>query len=65
MGRAGFGVISGMLGAPYMLGFAAGPTLAAVLWGAAGYDAVIALGVVMALIGLGLVLLARKTHQSS
>ncbi|MEM7057947.1 MAG: MFS transporter [Pseudomonadota bacterium] len=60
LGRAGFGVISGMLGAPYMLGFAAGPTLAALIWGAAGYDVVIMFGFVLTLTGLGLTLLARQ-----
>lgn len=60
LGRAGFGVISGMLGAPYMLGFAAGPTLAAVIWGAVGYDVVIGLAVALTLLGLTLIMLARR-----
>lgn len=63
LGRAGFGVISGMLGAPYMLGFAAGPALAALIWGAVGYDFVLALAVVLTLIGLGLTMLARRAAK--
>ena len=60
LGRAGFGVIAGMLALPYMLGFAAGPTLAAVIWRAAGYDPVIILSFVLAVSGLGAVLMARR-----
>ena len=60
LGRANFGVIAGMLALPYMLGFAVGPTLAAVLWGAAGYDTVIVLSLILTLIGCGLILLARQ-----
>jgi predicted MFS family arabinose efflux permease len=51
LGRAGFGTISGMLAVPYMLAGAAGPSVAALLWQAGGYDLVIALGVVLLLGG--------------
>lgn len=54
LGRAGFGVIAGMLAVPYMLGSAVGPYLAAVLWSWMGYDLVLGLSVV--LVGLGGVL---------
>ena len=60
LGRAGFGVIAGMLALPYMLGFAIGPTLAAVIWSWIGYDTVIVLSVVLALSGLSAVLMARR-----
>ena len=60
MGRAAFGMISGMLGAPYMLGFATGPTLAAVIWGWSGYDVVLILALVLTLVGLAAVVQARR-----
>ena len=59
MGRANFGVIAGLLAMPYMLGFAVGPTLAAVIWSAAGYDTVIALALALTLTGCLLIIAAR------
>jgi len=59
LGRAGFGVISGMTGAPYMLGFAAGPSLAALIWQQAGYDWVNDPVLGLTLGGLALILMAR------
>ena len=60
LGRAGFGVIAGMLAVPYMLGFAAGPTLGAGLWEIGGYDLVLALAAGLAVLGLGALILARR-----
>ena len=59
LGRANFGAIAGMLALPYMLGFAVGPTLAALIWGAAGYDVVIVLALVLTLSGCAAILMAR------
>ena len=63
LGRAGFGTISGMLALPYMLAGAAGPSVAALLWQAGGYDLVIGLGVLMLLAGLVAVRLARRSAR--
>ncbi|MEM1159927.1 MAG: MFS transporter [Pseudomonadota bacterium] len=63
LGRAGFGMIAGMLAMPYMLGFAIGPTLAALIWGVAGYDVVIVLATLLVLCGCGLILLARRAAR--
>lgn len=60
LGRAGFGTISGMLALPYMLANAGGPSAAAILWQAGGYDLVIGLGVLLLLAGLVAVRLARR-----
>ena len=60
LGRAGFGTISGMLALVYMLAVAAGPSIAAVLWQAGGYDLVIGLGIALLLAGLVAVRLARR-----
>ncbi|HET7410900.1 MAG TPA: MFS transporter [Paracoccaceae bacterium] len=61
LGRAGFGTISGMVAMPYMLGMAAAPSIAALLWQAAGYDVVIAFGIAMLMAGLAAVRLARRS----
>lgn len=62
LGRAGFGVIAGMLAVPYVLGNAIGPLLAAWLWAYSGYDLVLTLCVV--LVGLGaLSLLAARASR--
>lgn len=60
LGRAGFGTIAGMLAVPYMLGSAAAPSVAALIWQAAGYDMVIAFGIALLLAGLAAVRLARR-----
>lgn len=64
LGRAGFGVISGMLGAPYVLGFAAGPALAAVIWSRVGYDPVIALAFGLAVLGGLLIVMAKRAARA-
>jgi predicted MFS family arabinose efflux permease len=61
LGRVGFGTISGMLAVPYMLAGAAGPSVAAFLWRAGGYDLVIGLGIGLLLAGLAAVSLARRS----
>ena len=61
LGRAGFGTISGMLAVPYMLGSAAAPSIAALLWQAAGYDMVIAFGIALLVAGLAAMRLARSS----
>lgn len=65
LGRAGFGSISGMLALPYMLGSAAAPSVAALIWQAAGYDLVIAFGILLLLAGLAAVRLARQSARAS
>ena len=60
LGRAGFGTISGMLAVPYMLGSAAAPSIAALIWQAGGYNIVIGLGIGLLLSGFLAVRLARR-----
>ena len=64
LGRTGFGAISGMLAMPYMLANAAGPSVAALLWQAGGYDLVIGLGVALLLAGLAALRLARRSIRA-
>ena len=61
LGRTGFGTISGMLAVPYMLGSAAAPSIAALIWHASGYDMVIAFGIALLAAGLAAVRLARRS----
>jgi predicted MFS family arabinose efflux permease len=61
LGRAGFGTISGLLAVPYMLANAGGPSAAALLWAAGGYDLVIGLAILMLLAGLVAIRLARQS----
>lgn len=60
LGRAGFGTISGMLATSFMLGNAAAPSVAALIWQEAGYDTVIAFGIALLLAGMIAVRLARR-----
>jgi MFS family permease len=62
LGRRRFGVISGMLAIPFMGGFAIGPTAAALLWEAGGYDLVVGLAVVAALAGMVAVVAAGRVR---
>jgi MFS family permease len=62
LGRRRFGVIAGMLAIPYMGSFAIGPTAAALVWEFGGYDLVVGLAVVMAIAGLGAVLVAARVQ---
>jgi MFS family permease len=60
LGRKRFGAIAGMLAIPFMGGFAIGPTAAALLWEAGGYDLVVGLAVAMVIAGLCAVLAAAR-----
>ena len=60
LGRRRFGTIAGMLAIPFMGGFAIGPTAAALLWEAGGYDLVVGLAVIIVLAGLGAVMAAAR-----
>ena len=53
LGRAHFGIISGFLAIPSILAAALAPTLAALVWGMGGYEMVIVMAIVAAVIGLG------------
>lgn len=61
LGRAGFGVISGMIAVPFVLGSAAGPLASAWLWEIAGYDLVLELSLGLALFGMLSVIVAKRT----
>jgi len=52
LGRANFGVISGLLAVPFIAATAASPTIAAFVWERGGYDRVILLALAAAGIGL-------------
>ncbi len=60
LGRAGFGLISGMIAVPFVLGSAAGPIMSAWLWELAGYDLVLELSLGLALFGMACVIVARR-----
>jgi MFS family permease len=60
LGRRRFGAIAGMLAIPFMGGFAIGPTVAALVWEAGGYDLVIGLAVAAVMAGLGAVVAAAR-----
>ena len=64
LGRAGFGVIAGMLAVPYVLGNAAGPVLAAWIWEYAGYDLVLTLSIVLICCGLVSLMAARSARPA-
>ena len=61
LGRQGFGVISGMIALPFMFGYAAAPTLAALGWEIGGYDLVIGSAIVLPVFGLLTFLVAKRT----
>jgi MFS family permease len=52
LGRRNFGVVSGLLAVPYMGGYAASPTVAALVWEAGGYDLVLLLAILAPALGL-------------
>jgi len=60
LGRRRFGAIAGMLAIPFMGGFAVGPTVAALVWEAGGYDMVVGLAVAAVLAGLTAVFAAAR-----
>jgi hypothetical protein len=51
-----------MLAIPFMGGFAIGPTAAALLWEAGGYDLVVGLAVAAALAGMAAVVVAGRVR---
>ena len=53
LGRAHFGIISGFLAIPSILAAALAPTLAALVWKMGGYEMVILMAILTALVGLG------------
>ncbi len=63
LGRQGFGVVSGMIALPFMLGYAAAPTVTSLAWEAGGYDLVIGSAIVIVGIGMLTFLAARKTSE--
>ena len=62
LGRHRFGVTAGKLAIPFMLGFAVGPTIAALVWEVGGYDMVIVLALLSVLAGLGAVFAAARVE---
>jgi len=68
LGRRAFGVISGWLAVPYLLGFAAAPFLAALLWEAPllgqGYDTVILAAAALATAGALAIAALRLTRPA-
>ncbi|MEX0808500.1 MAG: MFS transporter [Dongiaceae bacterium] len=65
LGRRNFGLVSGLLAMPTTAGYAAAPTLAALLWTEGqrwerGYDFVLAVAILLALLGLATVLAAWR-----
>lgn len=65
LGRANFGVISGLLALPFVCGSAIAPTVAAFVWERGGYDRVIELALVTAALGLGCLLWAASLSSRS
>ncbi|MDH3476535.1 MAG: MFS transporter, partial [Rhodospirillales bacterium] len=61
LGRTNFGVVSGLLAVPYMGGYAAGPTIAALVWERGGYDLVLLLAILAAVLGLLALLAAWRS----
>lgn len=65
LGKQNFGAISGLLAAPFMLGFAIAPTLAAVIWRSGGYDLVLQIAIGIAGLGLLAFIGAGKLARSA
>ena len=63
--RQRFGAVSGMLAVTFMLGFAISPTLAAMIWEFGGYDLVIELAILSAIIGLCALIMSDKMEKRS
>ncbi len=64
LGRQNFGVVSGLMGLAHMGGYAIGPTVAAVVWSAGGYDRVLTLALSCAALAVLLVLGAWRAHAA-
>jgi hypothetical protein len=54
-----------MLAVTFMLGFAISPTLAAMIWEFGGYDLVIELAILTAIIGLCALIMSDKMEKRS
>jgi hypothetical protein len=54
-----------MLAVTFMLGFAISPTLAAMIWKFGGYDLVIELAILSAIIGLCALIMSDKMEKRS
>ena len=63
--RQRFGAVSGMLAVTFMLGFAISPTLVAMIWKFGGYDLVIELAILSAIIGLCALIMSDKMEKRS
>lgn len=63
LGRANFGIISGLLALPFITATAAAPTIAAFVWERGGYDRVIVLA--LAATGIGLLSLLSAASLSA
>jgi predicted MFS family arabinose efflux permease len=63
LGCKDFDTISGTLAVPFMLGIAISPTLDAIVWEYGGYDLVIKLAILAALIGLFALIVAGKSAK--
>ena len=51
LGRTAFGAISGLLAVPYLIGFAAAPHLASLIWEVGSYDMMIPVAAMMSALG--------------
>ncbi|MGI9462652.1 MAG: MFS transporter, partial [Aestuariivirgaceae bacterium] len=60
LGRRRFGVVAGMLAAPFMAVFALAPTIAGMVWVVGGYDMVIAMAGAASLVGVLALTLASR-----
>lgn len=65
LGRQNFGVISGIMAIPFIGGFAAGPTISALLRRWHGYDAVLLFAIAISILGIATLYLAAKISQHS
>ncbi|MEX2200867.1 MAG: MFS transporter [Dongiaceae bacterium] len=68
LGRRNFGLVSGLLAMPTTAGYAAAPTIAALLWAegqrsGSGYDYVLVAAVLLALLGLAALLAAWRAAK--
>ncbi|NNJ75084.1 MAG: hypothetical protein HKP56_07980, partial [Anderseniella sp.] len=65
LGRANFGVISGMTAMVYISGFAAGPTIGSLAWQIGGYDLMLAMAVGIGALGALLMLAAGRLSAAA
>ncbi len=62
-GQSGFGTISGMIAVPFLLGFALGPTLAAMIWTIGGYSMVLTITFSTTLLGVIALLAVQRISR--